>query len=714
MSDTNHHVLTGKVDITSNLLVGSSHLFVDTDNNRVGLVTTDPDAGLHVNSNAYVNTDLRVGSDVVINDSANPGRITATEFVGDGSRLNNVPPGPTGAAATIDAGTTTTGVAGSSASVTNSGTTSAAVFDFTIPKGDQGIQGIQGIQGVQGPSGTITVGTVTTVTNSSGASVTNSGTSENAVFNFNIPVGADSTVPGPQGIQGIQGPEGPAGADGTNYFTLSGSDIYRSTGNVGIGTTSPDTKLHLYATGSGNVLDFKMSGSWSSGDYYRIIGFNTDKQIQFSYTDGMWLSDNNSIRFGCGGTKATSGVYSERVRITNGGNVGIGTTSPNSKLEVLGTNSSHNTTIYPLTVSTVSSSSTEVLEGIGTGIEFRVERRHTNNLQNDCGAIRVYGAAGIPGTEDRWNMAFRVRNNDTFNEPLTIKYNKNVGVGTTNPLHPLHVVGSVGGQDTGSRRYFKYDVATTTDTSHGVGGGIFASGAIITNSYFISTSGAANSSDRRIKTDITDIDDGEALDILRLIKPKRYCYKDTISRGSTPVYGFIAQEVRETLPHATLLQNDFIPNIYELSNVSQSNVITFTNFTTTQLNNHTSKIKLMEADGSETYTNIVEVIDDHTIRVDEDLTEKMASVDETGEVVSGNQIFVYGEEVDDFVFLKKEVFIPICVSSIQELDRRLEADKTRIVKLETQLQSEKSKLATLELLVASLLSRVGELEKRIA
>ena len=314
MSDTNHHVLTGKVDITSNLLVGSSHLFVDTDNNRVGLVTTDPDAGLHVNSNAYVNTDLRVGSDVIINDSANPGRITATEFEGDGSRLNNVvaAPGPQGDAATIQVGTTTTGAAGSSASVTNSGTTSAAVFDFTIPRGDQGIQGIQGnqgVQGVQGPSGTITIGTVTTVTHSSGASVTNSGTSENAVFNFNIPVGADSTVPGPtgpqgapgptgpQGAQGIQGPTGPTGptgpqgADstvpgptgptgpigptgptgpagptgptgpaGTNYFTLSGSNIYRSTGNVGIGTSSP-----------GHVLDIQGSQAYDGSTTLRVL-----------------------------------------------------------------------------------------------------------------------------------------------------------------------------------------------------------------------------------------------------------------------------------------------------------------------------------------------------------------------------------------------------------------------------------------------------------
>ena len=145
----NHHILTGKLDITSNLLVGSSHLFVDTDNNRVGLVTTDPQAGLHVNSNVYVNTDLRVGpagaNQVIINDSTNPGRIVAKSFVGDGSGLQNTPPGPQGDAATIDVGTVTTGVPGSSASVTNSGSTSAATLDFTIPRGDTGAQALSHI-----------------------------------------------------------------------------------------------------------------------------------------------------------------------------------------------------------------------------------------------------------------------------------------------------------------------------------------------------------------------------------------------------------------------------------------------------------------------------------------------------------------------------------------------------------------------------------------
>ena len=42
--------------------------------------------------------------------------------------------GEKGDAATVDAGTTTTGAAGTDASVVNSGTTSAAIFDFTIPR----------------------------------------------------------------------------------------------------------------------------------------------------------------------------------------------------------------------------------------------------------------------------------------------------------------------------------------------------------------------------------------------------------------------------------------------------------------------------------------------------------------------------------------------------------------------------------------------------
>ena len=56
-----------------------------------------------------------------------------------------------GAAATITVGTVTTGAPGSSAIVTNVGTSSAAVFDLTIPRGDPGI----GTGDVVGPAASV-------------------------------------------------------------------------------------------------------------------------------------------------------------------------------------------------------------------------------------------------------------------------------------------------------------------------------------------------------------------------------------------------------------------------------------------------------------------------------------------------------------------------------------------------------------------------------
>lgn len=49
--------------------------------------------------------------------------------------IDNLPAGPAGSAATIAAGTTGTSAAGTSATATNSGTSSAAILDFTIPRG---------------------------------------------------------------------------------------------------------------------------------------------------------------------------------------------------------------------------------------------------------------------------------------------------------------------------------------------------------------------------------------------------------------------------------------------------------------------------------------------------------------------------------------------------------------------------------------------------
>ena len=69
--------------------------------------------------------------------------------------------GQDGQAATIQVGATTTGEPGTNATVTNSGTSSAAVFDFVVPRGAQGPAGADGAQGPAGPAGPNEVGVAT-------------------------------------------------------------------------------------------------------------------------------------------------------------------------------------------------------------------------------------------------------------------------------------------------------------------------------------------------------------------------------------------------------------------------------------------------------------------------------------------------------------------------------------------------------------------------
>lgn len=99
-------------------------------------------------------------------------------------------------------------------------------FAFSNLKGEQGLQGPQGETGPQGPAGqdgsngtdgksaTIEIGTVTTGEPGTQASVTNSGTNTNAIFNFTIP-------------QGEKGDTGSGGdIDTSNLATLNGDNVF--------------------------------------------------------------------------------------------------------------------------------------------------------------------------------------------------------------------------------------------------------------------------------------------------------------------------------------------------------------------------------------------------------------------------------------------------------------------------------------------------------
>lgn len=82
--------------------------------------------------------------------------------------------------------------------------------------GDQGLPGQQGNPGLQGDAATVAVGSTTTLAPGSSATVTNSGDSAAAVFNFGIPEGD-------AGQQGLKGDTGDPGDDGPSVTIAAGT-----------------------------------------------------------------------------------------------------------------------------------------------------------------------------------------------------------------------------------------------------------------------------------------------------------------------------------------------------------------------------------------------------------------------------------------------------------------------------------------------------------
>ena len=134
------------------------------------------------------------------------------------------------------------------------------------------------------------------------------------------------------------------GAGGTKITGIDGSFIsiypnnntervrFLANGNVGIGTTSPVEKVHIngnlrlgLAGSTGHYISWGQNEVGSTGDFARIQGIRTD------------AAGNQAGHLTFQTKQSLSGTApAERLRITDIGNVGIGTTAPTEKLEVVG------------------------------------------------------------------------------------------------------------------------------------------------------------------------------------------------------------------------------------------------------------------------------------------------------------------------------------------------------------------------------------------
>ena len=161
------------------------------------------------------------------------------------------------------------------------------------------------------------------------------------------------------------------GSSGTSYWTASNNNIYNSnTGNVGIGITTPEAKLNIYAGnshglkingfGSGNFngIDLSNSGLSSNADHWIYIDSNNhwraDNFLRASYiyasgylstpsyaaanTFRNYTRDNplKLISQGNGDIQFFTATTTQSMTLDYYGNLGINTTTPSYKLDVNG------------------------------------------------------------------------------------------------------------------------------------------------------------------------------------------------------------------------------------------------------------------------------------------------------------------------------------------------------------------------------------------
>ena len=270
-------------------------------------------------------------------------------------------------------------------------------------------------------------------------------------------------------------------------------------GNVGIGTTSPTARLSVNentATGNVNLADFNASATNANG-LIRVITRNaadtgtTSVDFHKVYQSGFSINNNDTASSNF--TRFVVGA-SERMRINSSGNVGIGTNNPDAKLKIQSSNSdvpaqslairqnnaadsaqaTFTIEVSPTDgVSRLVSSATSTPQlafytanneavridssgnvGIGTSTpnnlldvrgasDPQLKVSATNTGTNSAGLyIENQGQRNWQIWADRSSDQLRIGHNSRASTVVSVTDSR-VGIGTTSPTSPLHVVGDI-------------------------------------------------------------------------------------------------------------------------------------------------------------------------------------------------------------------------------------------------------------------------------
>ena len=241
-------------------------------------------------------------------------------------------------------------------------------------------------------------------------------------------------------------------------FSTAGSERMRidSSGNVGIGTTSPAKKFQVSTSSDADGITIENTDTANSTSKRpRLFFKGTDTVGTSKETAIIEMIPENSDNVACALSFHTrvSDSTTEKVRITGSGNVGIGTSSPGGILEVRGSSSSSN---IPTLMLDQYSGHSDANKGITFQIDGTSYGSIRSGMSGSGGAMSFHTSSSltermrIDGTHGDLTLItshsgstfpFRVGYGSyaSFTPTFVIDDSGNVGMGTSSPSTELHI-----------------------------------------------------------------------------------------------------------------------------------------------------------------------------------------------------------------------------------------------------------------------------------
>jgi len=313
---------------------------------------------------------------------------------------------------------------------------------------------------------------------------------------------------------------GTTGGDTLGFITNNTERMrITSAGLVGIGTSSPDTKLHVYASGS--AFTKTEAGSGGASAVYQLKTPDGEQAI---------YSNSNALIF------SRTSSFTESMRIDSSGNVGIGTTATTTYRTTIANNGGNQLRLY----------ATDVASSTTNTIDFWYLDSGGSPYNNT--SIRSLSTANA----GNGNLAFYTTpTSGSLTERMRIDSSGTLFIGaTSSPSGTQRLVLTANGS-AGIEPMLFNELRSTAATENYVL--FYRNGSqvgAITNT--LSATAYVTSSDYRLKENITPMTG--ALAIVAQLKPVTYKWKVDGSDGQ----GFIAHELQEVVPNAVVGSKDAI------------------------------------------------------------------------------------------------------------------------------------------------------------